>query len=444
MIVVDDVQWSDPPSLRFLAYLSRRLEGMTVVLLVAVRTGDRQVDASLLAELVSGTGVRVICPTPLSMHGVGELVRARLGSAEETFIEACRTATGGVPFLLGELLGALEADGVKPTREAAVLIQKSGPRTVAQATMLRLGRLSPEAVAVARAIAVLGRQARLDRIAALADVDLDPTRVAVDALIAMDLLASGHPMRFVHPLVHQAIYEDLHPTARAAAHAQVARVLTEEDAPLDEVAAHLLLSEPTGRDDVVEALRRAADAALRRGAPQSAAAYLRRALSEGGRTARLPLLHQLGQAEALAGDLGGIDHLRGAISLADDAAVRVGITYELATLHARCRGIGAALPTEFGTPWPSQRNSTSVSWRTRNRSRRRRVLRSEDRTPLRGATSTPARPYPTARSGGSGAGAARGGGHGVARDEPRRGAPPRPAGAGRGGATFARLALSLR
>jgi predicted ATPase len=334
MIAVDDVQWSDPPSLRFLAYLSRRLEGMTVVLLVAVRTGDPQVDASLVAELVSGPGVRVIRPTPLSMHGVGELVRARLGSAEVTFIEACRTATGGVPFLLEELLGALEADGVKPTREAAVLIGKSGLRTVAQATMLRLGRLSSEAVAVARAIAVLGRQARLDRIAALADVDLDPTRVAVDALIAMDLLASGHPMRFVHPLVHQAIYEDLHPTARAAAHAQVARVLTEEDAPLDEVAAHLLLSEPTGRDDVVEALRRAADAALRRGAPQSAAAYLRRALSEGGRTARLPLLHQLGQAEALAGDLGGIDHLRGAISLADDAAVRVGITYELATLHA--------------------------------------------------------------------------------------------------------------
>ena len=62
MIAVDDVQWSDPPSLRFLAYLSRRLEGMTVVLLVAVRTGDPQADASLLAELVSGPGMRVIRP----------------------------------------------------------------------------------------------------------------------------------------------------------------------------------------------------------------------------------------------------------------------------------------------------------------------------------------------------------------------------------------------
>ena len=90
MIAVDDVQWSDPPSLRFLAYLSRRLEGMTVVLLVAVRTGDPQMDASLLAELVSGPGMRVIRPTPLSMHAVGELVHARLGSAEVTFIEACR------------------------------------------------------------------------------------------------------------------------------------------------------------------------------------------------------------------------------------------------------------------------------------------------------------------------------------------------------------------
>jgi hypothetical protein len=113
----------------------------------------------------------------------------------------------------------------------------------------------------------------------------------------------------------------------------------------------------------VEVLRRAADAALRRGAPQSAGAYLRRALSEGGRTARLTLLHKLGHAEALAGDLRGIDHLREAISLADDAAVRVGITYELATLHA-LSGDWGSLPTEFGTPWPSQQKSTSISWRT--------------------------------------------------------------------------------
>src|SRR4029434_7850249 len=116
----------------------------------------------------------------------------------------------------------------------------------------------------------------------------------------------------------QAIYEDLHVTARANAHARVARFLTEEDAPLDEGVAHRLLSAPRGRDALLETLRRAADAALRRGAPQSGAAYLRRALSEGGRTARLTLLHELGQVEALAGDLRGIDHLREAISLADD------------------------------------------------------------------------------------------------------------------------------
>jgi DNA-binding CsgD family transcriptional regulator len=333
MISVDDVHWADPPSLQFLAYLSRRLEGMTVLVLVVVRTGDPKVDESLVVELVSGPAVQIIRPTPLSMGGVGEVVQARLGSADEAFIEACRTATGGVPFLLQELVGVLEADGVKPTREAAVLMGKSGPRAVAQATTLRLGRLSPEAVAVARAVAVLGRQARLDRIAALADAELDATRAAIDALIAMELLAPGHPVRFMHPLVHQAIYEDLDVTARAHAHARVAQTLIEENAPLDEVAAHLLLSEPAGRDDVVEVLRRAADAALRRGAPQSAAAYLRRALAEGGRS-RLTLLRELGRAEALAGDRRGIDHLREAISLADDPAVRVDITYELATMHA--------------------------------------------------------------------------------------------------------------
>jgi len=40
LLVVDDVQWADGPSLRFVLYLARRLEGMPVALVVALRTGE--------------------------------------------------------------------------------------------------------------------------------------------------------------------------------------------------------------------------------------------------------------------------------------------------------------------------------------------------------------------------------------------------------------------
>jgi hypothetical protein len=44
LISVDDAHWSDPPSLRFLAYLSRRLEEQPMVLLLAVRPTEISAD----------------------------------------------------------------------------------------------------------------------------------------------------------------------------------------------------------------------------------------------------------------------------------------------------------------------------------------------------------------------------------------------------------------
>ena len=40
VLVVDDAHWADPPSLRFLGYLSRRLDGLPVLLLAAARVPD--------------------------------------------------------------------------------------------------------------------------------------------------------------------------------------------------------------------------------------------------------------------------------------------------------------------------------------------------------------------------------------------------------------------
>lgn len=312
LIAVDDAQWSDVPSLQFLIYLARRLEGMPVLMLTAVRTGDPPVDAAAIAELLGAPDARVIRPAPLSIDGVARIVRDRLGGeADVRFVEACRSATGGVPFLVGELVGLLSADRVAPTDEAAARIAKAGPRTVAHATMLRLSRLSPPAVAVARAVAVLGRHARLDRVAALANLDPDEAQAAIEALVGMEILAPDEPARFAHQLVHQAIYDDMTPTARAAAHGRAAGILAGQEAPADEVATHLLPAAPMGRREVVEALRAAADLMLGRGAPQSAAAYLRRALAEGTAGAeRAALLHELGRAEAVAQDPGAASDLR--------------------------------------------------------------------------------------------------------------------------------------
>jgi predicted ATPase len=40
VLVVDDVQWADPPSLDFLSYLIPRLEGLSCALIIALRSGE--------------------------------------------------------------------------------------------------------------------------------------------------------------------------------------------------------------------------------------------------------------------------------------------------------------------------------------------------------------------------------------------------------------------
>lgn len=331
LLSIDDAHWADLPSLRALAHLVRRLDGVPVLVLIAVRTGDAPADAAALAEIVATPDVATLRPSALSATGVAQLVAARLGqAADPRFVDACRTASGGVPFLVEELITALDVDGVAPTADAVARIAETGPRTVADATMLRLSRVSSAASDVARATAVWGPHARLDRVARLARLDPDDTQSATDTLIAMGLLELGPPIRFAHPLVRQAIYDDMPPTARAAAHGRAAEILVGDGAPVEEIASHLLRSEPMGREDVVATLRQAASRSLVHGAPASAVSYLRRAAAEGIAEAdRAVLLRELGRAEAVARDPAASLDLEAALASVDAPIERAHALYEL-------------------------------------------------------------------------------------------------------------------
>jgi predicted ATPase len=115
MLIIDDLHWCDRPSLRFLAYLSRRLDGLGAVVVAGLRTAEPGTDPVLLGEIVSNPEALHIHPGPLSDEGVTEMVRARLGSEPDAaFVTACRSATGGNPLLLRQLLSSLEADGRSP------------------------------------------------------------------------------------------------------------------------------------------------------------------------------------------------------------------------------------------------------------------------------------------------------------------------------------------
>ncbi|HEV2811613.1 MAG TPA: ATP-binding protein, partial [Solirubrobacteraceae bacterium] len=101
LVAVDDLHWCDRPSLRFLAYLVHRLEGVAILVVGALRPSEAGADAALLAELAGDRLTTLLQPRPLSDEAVPALVSARLGAdADAAFVAACATATGGNPLLL--------------------------------------------------------------------------------------------------------------------------------------------------------------------------------------------------------------------------------------------------------------------------------------------------------------------------------------------------------
>jgi DNA-binding CsgD family transcriptional regulator len=299
LLTIDDLHWCDPASLRFIAYLEHRLEGLPVLVVGALRTGEPPVDTTLLTEVVEDPAAMGIRPHALSKAAAGQLVRERLGpGAEEAFWTACHRATGGNPLLLLELLKALEAEGVTPDAAHVDVIREMGARTVSRMVLLRLSRLATDAVAVARAIAVLGDGASLPSIAGLAELDEQRAVEAIRALVQGEILRPDAPLGFVHPLVRDAVYRDVAPAERELCHERAAQVLTDLGAAPELVATHLLAVPCRGRGRVVDLLRAAAQAAARRGDADSAASYLRRALAEPPpQDTRPRLLLELGLAE---------------------------------------------------------------------------------------------------------------------------------------------------
>ncbi|MCW3017120.1 MAG: transcriptional regulator, LuxR family, partial [Solirubrobacterales bacterium] len=323
ILAVDDLQWADRASLRFLGYLAGRLEGQPVLVLATLRTGDPGADVALLGEIAHAPGTDAIRPGPFSPDAVSELVRERLGpNAEPAFCEACHVATGGNPLLLGQVLSALRADDVRPIAENAGLVRDIGPQAVSRTVLLRLARLPEAATAVARAVAVLGDGADLATISAFARLDEAAVAEAAGALARAEILTPRVPLRFVHPLVRDTVYEQLSATERELEHAHAAQVMIAAGAREEQVAAHLLEMARRSEQWVVDRLLEVARAAVAQGSPDGAVSYLRRALEEPAPESQRPqLLLELGMAEALTSGPDAVEHLREAFASIDDVGV---------------------------------------------------------------------------------------------------------------------------
>ena len=169
LLIVDDAHWADRPSLQFLAYLARRLSGLSLLLVAAMRPNEPSHHGDLVSALNEDPAREVLVPAPLSEAAVGRLVAERFAPpTDREFVTACHGVTGGNPFLVGELIAALAVDRVAATAENAQRVGQMGPQTVSRAVLARVSRIGGPAAALTEAVAVLGGRGELRHVATLA------------------------------------------------------------------------------------------------------------------------------------------------------------------------------------------------------------------------------------------------------------------------------------
>jgi DNA-binding CsgD family transcriptional regulator len=321
LLAIDDLRWCDAPSLRYLAYLLGRLEGLPTLVVCGLRPADPpSPDETLIAELLHDPLTTLVHPGPLTKDATRTIVGA---DADDEFIAACHEASGGNPLLLRALAAEIAAEGFDPVRPNADRVRALGPGAVGGLVQLTLSRLPAEAARLARAVSLLGDGAELHHAAELAGLDDPAAGEAAEALMRTEIIRLDPSLGFVHPLVAAAVSSDIAPLDREHGHVAAARILRAAGAAPERIAAHLLIIPPAGDPEAVSVLREAAARALRQATPDVAASYLRRALEEPpAEEERTIVLVELGQAEVMVQGPLAVGHLQEAYARLTDPTAR--------------------------------------------------------------------------------------------------------------------------
>ncbi|MGH9280540.1 MAG: ATP-binding protein, partial [Acidimicrobiales bacterium] len=261
LLVVEDVHWADPLTVRALRAIGRRaLQALPVGLVLTMRPFPRSAELDEVLDDLDGRGATRLTVEPLTEPDARALAVA-VGGPDAA---ARAGVAGGNPLLLIELATSPVEDGeLSPTVSATVL--------------RRVRTLPPATVEAVKVASVLGRRFSFDQLAlAMGSTPVDLLGALEDALAARVLVDDEGELSFRHDLIREAVYEDLSPALRRGVHRQVARALSDRGAPVAQVAEHLLASADPGDHGAIAWLAQAARVTAPR-SPQTAVRMLERA-----------------------------------------------------------------------------------------------------------------------------------------------------------------------
>ena len=264
LCVVDDAQWLDGVSAQAIAFVARRLQAESVVLLLATRDGSEPDELTELPELVL---------EGLSDAHARDLLAAVIpGPLDQRVADRIVAETKGNPLALLELPRAFTAAELAGGFALPDALPLSG--RIEESFRQRVERLPTETqrLLLLAAADPVGDPALLWRAAERLALDFEAAVPAeTDGLLTL-----GGRVTFRHPLVRSAVYRAASGEERQRAHGALAHATDPEIDP-DRRAWHRAQA-ARGPDEAVAAeLVRSAGGAQARGGLAAAAAFLERA-----------------------------------------------------------------------------------------------------------------------------------------------------------------------
>ena len=244
IVMMDDIQWADDASLRFLHFFARQIASRPVLLACAYRDEELGSNEHLTGLLESLRREPYTRHMALARFGPGD-TQALLNAMNDPKLSAPDLAarlhreTDGNPFFLCSIMHSLSED--EGTIGDALSLPL--PHALRDSVRARLARVPQEDRLLLDVAAVLGRRFDFETLLTLTRVPEERFLHSLDALVKRRLLREeqdGEFYDFSHDKVREVVYRDIGMAGRVLLHRAVAEMLEQHaESETHERHAHL-------------------------------------------------------------------------------------------------------------------------------------------------------------------------------------------------------------
>ena len=229
VIVIDDLHWTDKPTLQLLQHVARAVPALRVLIVGTYRDADPAPGSSLteaLVELNRDPGFERIVLRGLT-HGESDTLVRETAQLEPSaaVLDGVFATTEGNPFFLTEVVRLLAEQGALTDRAVR---DGTLPDGVRETLRRRLSRLTVGTREVLRIAAIAGRDFSYETLNLVSGRSEDELLGALDEAVSAHIVEEREQVgryHFRHALMQETVLDELSATRRARIHGQVGEAL---------------------------------------------------------------------------------------------------------------------------------------------------------------------------------------------------------------------------